>query len=913
MISFFSALGTEALLEILKQSGNATAVYTGLDLNIQLANDAMLKIWRTDESVLDKKLVDALPELKGQPFVEILQNVWLNQEIYHAKNVSATLVTDGILSNSYFDIVYAPILDSDGKIYCIVHTAVDVSERVEAWKLVREKEEYEQKTNQKPQANEEYHANNDELNRSDNLPEKTYQKLLQTEQRLQQLLNSAPVGLTILQGENMIIETANPEMLAIWGYTEEQLLGKPLLDVFPLLRDQVFSNQLNQVYTSGKKVSLSEILFKVNHELQQVVKYLTIDFSPLFDSEGKIDAVMATVQDVTEKTLAAKALDKAKLSLQETNSELTALNEEFQNTNEELAAINEEYIATNEHLDKANLTINTLNEKLKQENKDLLVDNKEFQNNISDLDSSNKILQSRNDQLKILNDTITKLNTKLSDSETSFGNLIAQAPVAMLLITGDEFIVNMANAKMLELLGKDEKIIGKPLFKELPELVGQPAADMLIETYRKGIPHADYSNAVTLKRKGQLEQGYFNFNYTPYIEDGKVVGVIDIAIEVTPQVLAIQEREQTILDKTMLEETLRNSEQRLQGILETMAEGVGVINAEGQLIYANPMAQQILGLTETTIKDRTYDDPKWQNLRLDGSPLPSEEHPMSIMMATGKPVHDFEIGVQPPDRDRFYISINAAPIFDAEGNLTGGIGTFMDVTTRRMITQGKDDFISIASHELKTPVTSLKASLQLLQRSHERLPVETRARLIDQSIGSLDKLSRLIMDLLDTSRMEQGHLKLDKQPFTLSELFDDCCANIIADANQKIVFEGDADLIIEADNQQVGQVMANFITNAVKYAPHSETIIIKAAQINDAEIKISVIDEGPGIPKEKLTHLFERYYRTEYQGQKFTGLGLGLYISADIIKNHGGRIGVESELGKGSEFWFTLPYKAMNM
>lgn len=342
-----------------------------------------------------------------------------------------------------------------------------------------------------------------------------------------------------------------------------------------------------------------------------------------------------------------------------------------------------------------------------------------------------------------------------------------------------------------------------------------------------------------LKRNGVLEIGYFNFRYTPYLEGGKVVGVIDMAVEVTPQVIAIQQQEQTILEKTILEETLRESEQRLQGILETMAEVVGVTDATGQLVYANPMAQQILGLKLSDIKERTYDNPKWQNLRLDGSPLPSEEHPMSVMMRTGKPVYDFEIGVQPPNRERFYISINAEPIFDENGELKGGIGTFMDVTARRMIAQGKDDFISIASHELKTPVTALKLSLQLLQRSHERLTVDTRGKLLEQSIQSIDKLSRLIDDLLDTSRMEQGHLKLDKQPFLISELFDDCCSNLADHKDIKITFEGNVDQTVLADNQQIGQVMVNFISNAIKYVPRSD-IMVNTSAINTDEIMISV-------------------------------------------------------------------------
>lgn len=721
MIRFFSTLGTEALLEILMQSSDATAIYNGPELTIQLVNDAMLAIWGKDRSVRGRTFEEALPEMKGQPFTQLLKDVWNTGEIYEARNTPATLEIDGALVTSYFDFMYKPIVDEHGEVYCILHTASDVTERVKALELVDEKKLHEQRFN------------------------------------------------------------------------------------------------------------------------------------------------------------------------------------------EELAIKNMEFKEANDRLDKANQKINLLNDQLQRENSDLLLDNKGFLDDITERDHSNKFLEDRNRELVRLNNTIVKLNDQLTDSETSFSNLISQAPVAMMLVKGDDFIVTMINLAMLELIGKDDSIIGKPLFAELPELKGQQAADMLIETYHKGVAHLDYSNPVTLNRGGKRDEGFFNFTYTPFIENGKVTGVIDMAMEVTPQVLAIRNREQTIAEKVALEKTLRSSEQRLQGILETMAEGVGVTDATGQMIYANPMAQQILGLSESRIKERAYDDPKWQNLRLDGSPLPSEEHPMSIMFSTGKPVYDHEIGVQPPDGERIYVSINAAPIFDSDGNISGGIGTFMDVTTRRMITQGKDDFISIASHELKTPVTALKATLQLLRRSHEKLPTETRARLLDQANKSMDKLSHLITDLLDTSRIEQGHLRLEKKPFALSELFNDCFENLAHDTDQEIIFEGDTNEIINADSQQIGQVLTNFINNAVKYAPDSKRIIVKAQKSDDTQIKISVEDNGPGISAEKLTHLFERYYRTNYQGQKFTGLGLGLYISADIIKNHGGKVGVESELGMGSKFWFTLP------
>jgi len=368
------------------------------------------------------------------------------------------------------------------------------------------------------------------------------------------------------------------------------------------------------------------------------------------------------------------------------------------------------------------------------------------------------------------------------------------------------------------------------------------------------------------------------------------------------------ERQQAVNDALSASiEKLASSEQHFQNILNTMAEGVGIIDATGKMTYANAMAQRILGLTHSEIKDRTFDDPRWQNLKIDGSALPDEEHPMSIMMRTRQPVFDYEIGVQPPDRVRFYISINAAPIIDPETDmLVGGIGTFMDVTNRRRVLQQKDEFINVASHELKTPVTSLKASIQILQRMKDNPNPVIFDKMLSQAGKSLDKLNRLIVDLLDSNRISEGQLQLRKVRFNIGELVRDCCQHVRTAGTFDIVLEGDYDTIVEADEQQIDQVLVNFINNAMKYAPDSLEIKV-VCERSAAALKVSVVDSGPGIPEKQIPHLFDRYYRADYSGFRFSGLGLGLYICAEIIKKHGGTIGVDSELGTGSAFWFTLP------
>ncbi|GAB2703400.1 hypothetical protein GCM10027037_31500 [Mucilaginibacter koreensis] len=384
-------------------------------------------------------------------------------------------------------------------------------------------------------------------------------------------------------------------------------------------------------------------------------------------------------------------------------------------------------------------------------------------------------------------------------------------------------------------------------------------------------------------------------------------GLAKVAMEQTElrlKTLQEAETQRTINDK------LTTSEQRLQSILDTMAEGVGIIDTNGRMTYANPMAQRILGLKESAIKERTFDDPQWQNLRIDGTPLPPEDHPMAVMMRTGMSVYDQEIAVQPPDGERFYISINAAPIIDHQtGNITGGIGTFMDVTNRRNLLRQREEFISIASHELKTPVTALKASLQLLDRMKDNPAPEKMQKLIAQSNKSLHKLNSLISDLLDANRITQGQWQIHKTVFKLSDMLADCCNHIRTAGTHDIILKGDIDTEVYADEHQIDQVVVNFVNNAVKYAPNSRNIII-AAQKTPAEVKVLVTDFGPGIPPDKLPHLFERYFRADYSGLQFSGLGLGLYISKEIITKHNGQIGVDTEMGKGSTFWFTLPLNA---
>ncbi|RYY60259.1 MAG: PAS domain-containing sensor histidine kinase [Chitinophagaceae bacterium] len=363
----------------------------------------------------------------------------------------------------------------------------------------------------------------------------------------------------------------------------------------------------------------------------------------------------------------------------------------------------------------------------------------------------------------------------------------------------------------------------------------------------------------------------------------------------------------SVLQKTLAEKELRRNQEQLTRILETMVEGVQIIDGKGELMYANPMAQRIMGITLNG-SENPYHDPAYPRFKMDGTPLAPDEDPLNRVLRSGKPVFDFEIGVQPPGKHKFFLSISAAPLKDEQDQVIGSVGTFMDVTQRRKVIQQKDEFISVASHELKTPVTSLKASLQLLNeiKDNQAVSQEIVPKLITQANKSLNKLSVLIEDLLNVSKIRGGQLVLNKQHIAIYDLLAECCEEMHQEHRFNIRLSGPQQLFVDADPDKIEQVLVNFLNNAMKYAADSKEILIQVATAGES-VKVSVTDNGMGIPADKIPHLFDRYYRVDNSGTQYSGLGLGLYICAEIIRKHDGDIGVESEPGKGSTFWFTLP------
>lgn len=270
---------------------------------------------------------------------------------------------------------------------------------------------------------------------------------------------------------------------------------------------------------------------------------------------------------------------------------------------------------------------------------------------------------------------------------------------------------------------------------------------------------------------------------------------------------------------------------------------------------------------------------------------------------------ELEVRVRRTDSEeyRFHL-LRAIPVWEGE-TISKWVGTFTDIEDQKQAVRRKDEFISIASHELKTPLTTIKAYIQLLDRSIEA--GDPTKLYVDRALLQVRKLDNLIVDLLDLSKIESGKLKFNKKLFS----FEATLSNAIEMIRQTypdyhITRRGATDVELYGDEMRIEQVIINYLTNAVKYSPDRKEIDIQAQVRPNERLFVEVRDYGIGIRKDQQANIFSKFYRVEESASRFQGLGIGLYICAEIIRRHEGEFGVESEPGHGSAFYFSVPLHA---
>lgn len=435
-----------------------------------------------------------------------------------------------------------------------------------------------------------------------------------------------------------------------------------------------------------------------------------------------------------------------------------------------------------------------------------------------------------------------------------------------------------------------------------PHVLGCKGADSWQEVWPQVLPKIEvamkngestYSEneLVPLHRNGGVDITYWTYGYSPVIDEfGKPGGALVVCYETTKAVQAFNIAEE--------------SKKQLQFAIESADLGTWDLDPVTNRFIGNNRIKQWFGLDEEG--DIALDD-------VIETILPEDREKVTNAITTSMQYgndsnYDIIFGIK--NKVNYVTRVVRAKgkvVFNNEKVATRFSGILLDVTDDVEVEKRKDEFISVASHELKTPITSLNASLQIMEKLVKVEPVSDKFKLFtSKAANNVVKLIRLLDDLLNVTKIQQGQLALSKNRFNLIELVNDSCDHFSQGNDYEITITGDKALMVYADYRRIDQVLVNFISNAIKYSPKSKKIDITIEK-EGHNAKVIVSDYGIGINPDKLPHLFDRYYRVDELGHQFSGLGLGLYISSDIIKRHNGDIGVESKWGEGSKFWFTLP------
>lgn len=362
--------------------------------------------------------------------------------------------------------------------------------------------------------------------------------------------------------------------------------------------------------------------------------------------------------------------------------------------------------------------------------------------------------------------------------------------------------------------------------------------------------------------------------------------------------------EELYATKLDLENTIKElaaSREQFRFLLNAIPQQVWTATPDGKLDYVNQVVNKDFGYLPEDVVGHG-----WQQL-IHPDELPGCLQAWHKALASGNEyVTEFRLLMHNGDY-RWHLS-RAVPLME-DGAIKMWIGTNTDIDLQKSNEQKKDEFLSIASHELKTPLTSIKAFNQLMGRAKDS---EKLSGFIKKSAEHITRLEKLINDLLDVTRINAGKMAYNMAPFNMADLINSSVEAVQLTApRHEIIIHKNADVTYTGDYFRLEQVVHNFLTNAIKYSPDSDTVIIDS-EVKDDSIIVSVQDFGIGIAQDHLDKLFDRYYRVDNTAMRFEGLGLGLFISSEILKRHQGSFWIESEQGSGSTFYFRLPLTSVD-
>jgi signal transduction histidine kinase len=796
-VNAFGQLKEDALKlrSIIDEATIAICFFVGKEMTIEMANTAMRNIWDKGADVIGKTLEDALPELKGQPFLDLLQDVYKTGKTFEAKASPAHLEVNGVLDTFYFDYSYVAIRNSSGEIYGILNMATDVTSQVLA-----------------------------------------LQHLHENKSQLDFTIEATQLGIWNLNPLTNTF-TGNNRLKEWFGLsTEEEISLKAATDVIADKdRSAVENGILNALQpNSGGKY---DVEYTIIHPVTKKETIVHAKGKALFTEDGRAYQFSGTLQDVTEDATLKKQL---------------AL--------------------------------------------DLI-------------------------EQKIARD-------KLEESELFSSSVIYHSPVAKIVYIGKEMRIKIANENMLDLIGRNNSILGKTFDEVLPELKNTPIPLRMQTTFRTGATYVQPEEKISLVRFGEEHVGYYNYTYKALRSiSGDIYGIIVTATEITDQVTARQQ--------------IEVKEKELRELITAAPIGICVVS--GRPLWAEEVNDRFLLISGKT-REQFNCAPYWEVLSEiaflfeetlnsvfeTGKKFTSEEHEMVLL----------RVGVE----EKVFVTFEYIPVLNSDNIVTKVIILTIEVThqveTRKKIEQAViertkelaelnhslirsnnelEQFAHIASHDLQEPIRKISLFTQMLEQNIPEMNDKAK-KYFDKINTATERMTKLIRDVLAFSQVTQSteafvHVDLAQ---TVQHIRSDY-ELVIESTGAEIIIENLP--IIHAIPAQMIQLFSNLMSNALKYTRMNVQPII---QIKCTTAKKDIFEKHPQLNVKKEYHLIEfsdngigfkeddidrifKIFQRLHSKADYEGTGIGLSICRKIIQNHSGHISASTGENGGAVFHILLP------
>ena len=644
--------------------------------------------------------------------------------------------------------------------------------------------------------------------------------------------------------------------------------GKASLNVLKMAREGLsfeLRNALHKAKINKKPFAKEGISINngklVGIEVIPLLNSIDLHFLILFKDydEVKVNKIPAAGKD--KKLVSRKLKDSQHARIQQLEKDLLQAREDMRSITEDQEAANEELQSANEELLSGSEELQSLNE---------------------ELETSKEELQSTNEELITVNQELSDRNEQYNRARI-YAETIVTTVHEPLLVLNYNLTIRSANKSFYTIFSLSEKeTLGKILFE--------------LQNNKWNIPGLKEQ----LVKVQQRRENFLEWKTTHAFP---VIGERTICFNA--QLIPEEDDRQLIL-LALDDITLRKEAEKIQSfhelkmILESMPQMTFSAAADGTFTYFNNFFLEYSGLSlhkalESGWMSVMHPD-QFQEVSA------AWEHSIQTLENFNM---EFQLKRKRDGMYRWYLC-RATAIINDEGVVSSWVGTATDIHEQKVKEKKKDEFISIASHELKTPLTTAKAYIQLVQHSMKQ---KNNPDVIyaDKADAAIDKLNNLVAELLDVTRIQHGKFGMNISVFNFDDMLAEAIDSVqVSSKKHTIILNGKIKKKVKADEDRLKQVVINLLSNAIKYSPGEDKIYVNTS-VENGSVKVAIKDNGLGISKKNLNKIFERYYREEGQESRFQGLGLGLSIAKEIIQRHNGKIWAESEAGNGSTFYFTLP------